>query len=418
MKIDLSPDQLYQERLKRIEDAIHLRIPDRVPILTTATFFPTSYGGLSPEEAMYDYDGMAAAWKKYLLDFQPDMFNNPFNTVPLGRLMESLDYKVVRWPGHGVPRDSTFQFVEGEYMKAEEYEAFLSDPSDFVLRTYLPRICGALEPLKMLPRLGDLHYFRALTGAAPFAIPQVASALRVLINTGAEARRMQSKEAVFSRETREMGFPIAFSATINAPFDYIGNSFRGTRGIMLDMYRTPDRLLAAITKVTPMIIKSAISTARRLGNPRIFIPLHKGADGFMSLEQFKTFYWPSLKKVFLALIDGGLTPCPFFEGQYASRLEIIGDIPAGKALYKFERTDMFLAKKVLGKRVCIRGNVPASMLCTASVQEVRDYCKKLIDEAARDGGFVLDGATGIPDEASPANVKAMFEFTREYGVYR
>lgn len=412
------PEELYRERVRRIEDAIRLKIPDRVPILTTATFFPTNYNGISPEEAMYDYDRLAAAWKKYLLDFQPDMFNNPFNTIPLGRLMESLHYKVVRWPGHGVPRDTTFQFVEGEYMKDGEYDAFLSDPSDFILRTYLPRICGALEPLKMLPRFGDMHYFRTFTATAPFAIPEVASAIRVLINTGAEASKMQSKDNAFSREAQEMGFPIAFSATINAPFDYIGNSFRGTRGIMLDMYRNPDKLLAAIEKVTPMIMRSAISAARRLGNPRIFIPLHKGADGFMSLEQFKTFYWPSLKKLFLALIDEGLTPCPFFEGQYISRLEIIGDIPAGKALYKFERTDMFIAKKVLGGRVCIRGNVPASLLCTGSPPEVKDYCKKLIDIVGKDGGFILDGATGIPDEAKAENVRAMMEFTKEYGVYR
>jgi uroporphyrinogen-III decarboxylase len=119
----------------------------------------------------------------------------------------------------------------------------------------------------------------------------------------------------------------------------------------------------------------------------------------------------------LALIDEGITPCPLFEGDYTSRLEVIGDIPKGKAMYLFEQTDMFKAKEVLGDRVCLRGNVPAALLCTGTPQEVRDYCQKLIDGVGRGGGFIMDGAIGVPDEAKPENVKAMADFTREYGVY-
>lgn len=413
---DKSPGELFRERVKRIEDAIRLKVPDRVPILTTTTFFPTNQAGITPETAMYDYDRLSGAWRKYLQDFQPDMTNTPFGFTQ-GPLMESLEYKVVRWPGHGVSPLHTFQYVEGEYMKAEEYDDFLFDPTDFILRTYLPRMAGKLEPLSKLPRFSELIYHRVLLGTSAFAIPEVSQAIDVLIKTGLEARKLNAYADSFIKDSESLGFPVAFSATINAPFDHIGNSFRGTRGIMLDMYRNPDKLLAAIDMVLPLIARTALLAARKTGNPRIFIPLHKGADGFMSLKQFKTFYWPSLHRLMLTLIDEGLTPCPFFEGQYASRLEIIGDIPKGKALYKFEQTDMLAAKKALGDRVCIRGNVPASMLCTASPQEVKDYCKKLIDTAGKGGGFILDGATGIPDEARPENVKAMIEFTKEYGRY-
>ena len=133
----------------------------------------------------------------------------------------------------------------------------------------------------------------------------------------------------------------------------------------------------------------------------------------MSLEQFKTLYWTGLKKLMVGLIEAGITPHPFFEGGYESRLEIIRDIPAGKAMYWFERTDMVKAKKILGDRVCIRGNVPASSLCTGSPGEVAAYCKKLINEVGKGGGFILDGAVGIPDEARPENVKAMGESVRQ-----
>ena len=93
-------------------------------------------------------------------------------------------------------------------------------------------------------------------------------------------------------------------------------------------------------------------------------------------------------------------------------------MPKGKVIYWFERTDIFKAKEILGDTVCIRGNVPASLLITGSPQKVGDYCKKLIDIVGRDGGFLLDGAFGIPDEAKPENVAAMAEITKEYGKYR
>ena len=203
-----------------------------------------------------------------------------------------------------------------------------------------------------------------------------------------------------------------------APYDYIGDFFRGTRGIMLDMYQRPAKLLEAMDKINPMIINFAIASVEQTGLRRTLIPLHKGLDGFMSQEQFKTFFWPGLKKQILALIDENIVPIVLWEGDCTSRLETIADIPKGKAIYWFERTDMVRAKEVLRDRVCIMGFVPSSLLCTGSPQDVRDYCKRLIDVVAKDGGYILNGDIGIPDEAKPENVKALVDFTKEYGIYK
>ena len=54
---------------------------------------------------------------------------------------------------------------------------------------------------------------------------------------------------------------------------------------------------------------------------------------------------------------------------------------------------------------------------TGTPAQVSDYCKKLIDIVGKGGGFIMDGATGIPDEAKLENVKAMKETTKEYGIY-
>ena len=410
-------DRLYREREKRLTDVIQAKVPDRVPVLCQLGYFAAKYTGITVEEAMYDYDKMMAAGLKTVADLQPDAFDNPFTIRFLGPILEALDCKQLKWAGHGVGVMSTYQFVEGEYMKAQEYDDFLFDLTDYIVRTYWPRIFGALEPFKTLPPMHQtISYYMGLLNLAAFGTPEIVGALKALSTAAAEAQKIIKGALEFSEEMKKIGIPPIAGALTQAPFDTISDFFRGTRGAMVDMYRDPDKLLEAIDKMLPIMIQLAVSGAKRTGVPRVFIPLHKGPQFFMSLDQFKTFYWPSFRKLMLRLIDEGLVPCPFFEGDYTSRLEIIADIPKGKACYAFESTDIFKAKEVLGGHVCIRGNVPLSLLIAGTPEDVRDHCKKLIDIVGKGGGFILDAST-ILDDAKPENVKMMINFTKEYGIY-
>lgn len=116
----------------------------------------------------------------------------------------------------------------------------------------------------------------------------------------------------------------------------------------------------------------------------------------------------------LGCIEAGFTPNPLFEGDCTSRLEIIKDIPKGKAVYWFERTDLLKAKEVLGDTVCIEGGVPASLMVSGNPDQVAARCKKLIDTVGKNGGFILNGDVGIPDEAKPENVRALVKTVMEY----
>jgi uroporphyrinogen-III decarboxylase len=212
------------------------------------------------------------------------------------------------------------------------------------------------------------------------------------------------------------GYPAFSGGFTKAPFDVIGDSLRGTKGVMLDMFRCQDELMEACERLIPSMIKCAVAACRATGHIMPFIPLHKGADGFMSQEQFKTFYWPSLKKLIVGLVNEGLVPQLFAEGGYNTRLDIISDVPKGRVLWWFDRTDMKRAKETVGRVACLAGNVPLDLLCTGTPDEVRTYCKELIDAAGRDGGFILSSGAGIQG-SKPDNVKAMIDFSKEYGVY-
>ena len=75
---------------------------------------------------------------------------------------------------------------------------------------------------------------------------------------------------------------------------------------------------------------------------------------------------------------------------------------------------MAKAKETVGKMSCIAGNVPLSLLCTASPDDVKNYCKDLIEVAGRDGGFILSSGAGMQG-SKPENVRAMMDAGKEYG---
>lgn len=147
---------------------------------------------------------------------------------------------------------------------------------------------------------------------------------------------------------------------------------------------------------------------------RVFFPLHKGMDGFMSPEQYERIYWKPLKKCMMALIDMGVTPYIYTEGRYNTRLEQLADIPKGKVIYHFETADMARAKKILGGTAAISGNLPIYILEHGTRQQVIDETKKLIDICAPGGGYIFDTNACI-DNAKRENLEAMFETLYTYG---
>jgi uroporphyrinogen-III decarboxylase len=251
----------------------------------------------------------------------------------------------------------------------------------------------------------------------PYTRPEVQAALQTLINAGKELAKWTEVINEFNRRKLASGFPMLKRAMAKAPFDTIGDTLRGTQGIIMDMYRQPDKLLEAIEVITTLTIDSAIDTVNDSKGLLVMFPLHKGADGWMSDKQFETFYWPSLKKVVLALVKEGILPLLFAEGSYMTRLESVNEFPKGTVAWMFDKTDMARAKEVLGDKCCISGNVPTSLLIAGTPKEVKDYCRQLIEACGKGGGYILSGGASI-DNGNPDNLRAMLEAAREYGVYR
>jgi uroporphyrinogen-III decarboxylase len=413
-----TPQELYQERNKRINDAIQLKVPDRVPVEMSFGYFPARYAGVPCSVVYYEPERWLAAVKKTVVDFEPDgLFY--IQALSPGKALETLDPVTTKWPGHGVPEDHGNQAIEGEWMKSDEYDQVIGDPTDFLLRVYLPRTVGAMKPFARMPRLAaaGFGFGGAMTLAETLASPEVASAIERLQKAGRESLEWRKSIPVLSREVEKLGFPVGGMGAGGAPFEQVMNSLRGMAGTMLDMYRQPDRLLELIDVFEKRSMARIAAMPRRTDAPRVFMATHRGSDGFMSIRQFERFYWPGLKKVILAVIETGVVPCIFFEGNWTQRIEYLLELPKGKVMAHLDSTDIFRAKEVLKDHICLRGNVPGSLLSAGSAQDVKDYCKKLIDVVGKGGGLVMCPRV-VPDEATAENVHAMIDFTKEYGVYR
>jgi len=409
-------EKAYYARAKRLADAYLMKEPDRVPVQVPFGILPAYWAGADLKTVMYDYGELRRVWIQFVREFDMDTYAGPGSVLP-GRVYDLIDYRLYQWPGHGVPDDARgFQYVEREYMLAEEYDALIKNPSDFWMRTYLPRVFGVFEPFKHLQSFTDIielpgGYF------APFSRPDMQAALQALIAVGKEYREWSAVVGECTREAQAAGVPSIRSAGLaKAPFDTIGDTLRGTRGIFTDMHRQPEKLLEAMDVIADITIDSLIARANAARTATVGFPLHKGADGFMSTKQFETFYWPPLRKICLALIGEGLVPSLFAEGSYLGRLEIVNDFPRGAIAWRFDKTDMAIAKKVLGDRCCISGNVPASLLALGTPIEVKECCRRLIETCAPGGGYILTSGSSV-DHAPPENLRAMMEAAQQYGVY-
>lgn len=408
----------YKVRAQRLVDVYSVREPDRVPVILPVGNLPYSNFGINYRTAMYDYEKAVAACRKFNQEYSEELEYWASPWVTPGRVMDLLDYKLYAWPGHRLGENvSSVQFMEAEYMKAEEYDAFILDPSDFWIRTYMPRICGALEPLRMFRPITDFVEIVNMGQFMPFASPEGQKMLETLLEVGKEFQKFTKTMMSAGPPGAAHGYPTAFGAFCKAPFDTLGDSLRGTQPILKDMYRRPDKLLEALDVIADFTIRSLLSAPNVANIFMVTYPLHKGADGWMSQKQFDTFYWPSLKKVMNALIEEGLIQHMFAEGGYNTRLETVNEFPKGMVCWYFDKTDMARAKQVLGDNCAIQGNVPSSLIVTGTAADTKEYCRKVIEDCGKGGGFILS-AGAVADNPKLENLRAMMAAIREYGVYR
>lgn len=410
----------YEERMKRIDDALAVKEPDRVPAVPFIQTYAITHAGHTMAEALYDAKVGRESVLKYLKDYEPDAnYGYLSYFCGFGPFFDYVGLNFLQWAGQKgsiCEENSIHQFVEKAYLEDDEYHELITDLSGYLMKKYLPRNFKLLEPMANLS-FGNMMGYGTFPGMTQFADPQVADMFIKLGEAAKMAAECYGDAAAFDDETIAAGYPLYFKATVSCAFDMLSDYLRGTIDTMADLYEQPDNLHAAIRNFYPLTLDSALSQAARSKGKLIFIPLHKGLDGFMGNAQYSEFYWPTLKRLVNDLIAAGQIPYVYTEGKYDSRLEFLSELPAGKCLVHFENCDMKEAKRIVGKNCCIAGGFDGRILETGTPEQVTEAVKRTLDICAPGGGYIFDVNTTIDYGVKPENMEAMFHAVKTYGKY-
>ncbi|BFK88870.1 uroporphyrinogen decarboxylase family protein [Pseudoflavonifractor gallinarum] len=410
----LTTENNLEQRIARVDAAVALREGDRVPMAPKIGMAYAQTAGIDRYEALNDARLLRPGVEKFLQTYPCDLFwAGSGYPIPM---METLGTTAIRWPGAtcGVPLNQGFQIVDGTYMEEDEYDEFLRDPSHFCMTKVFPRKHKKLAGLAKL-NFHEVVEFGHYASMAAFADPEVRQALLTLMFAGEQAVEWQRNSAFLRETALACQTPLGALAGQNAPYDMLADNIRGFLNVPMDLYEIPEKVTAAIDIMT----EYALQNVRRLkntGSKYCFMPLHGGTDDFMSLEDYRTFYWPSLRRVMEEIIDCGMIPYVFCEGKYDTRLEVLREVPRGKVIYMFEQVDIARAKAVLGDTACICGNLPTSLLLYGKPHEVVDETRRLLDTCAPGGGFLMDCSI-VLDHYKEENLEAWFDTTLQYGRY-
>lgn len=411
----------YDEKVARVQAAIALKEPDRVPITPSADVFPIINAGFTVGEVIYDtsLQKMKQAVVKYLNDFDPDKTGGVGMVFAgEGPMLEIERSKNMRWagmPGDIIDINSLQQHIEFPTLLDDEFEEFFSDRTGWSLRKQTPRTSGLLEPFANL-RLGGMMGARML--AAQVSTPEFKAMLEDLWKLNELQQVYQAGVNEINETVREMGYPDFSGGMAAVPFDSYSDGLRGTILSLQDLYDHEDE----VEKYIEETFEQQLHMIRMQGaNPankgkHVFMALHKGMDGFMSDEHYRHFYWRHLQKIIETIIEVDMVPYIFTEGKYNSRLDCLTEVPAGKVFYHFETVDMALAKSKLKDIACISGGFSTNILQFGTPEQVKDEVKRLLDICAPGGGFIFETSSAL-SHVKRENVEAMFETVREYGKY-
>ncbi|MFH1745996.1 MAG: uroporphyrinogen decarboxylase family protein [Planctomycetota bacterium] len=393
-------DSLYTQRLNRYTTALRNEQPDCVPIRPFVAEFTAKYAGYTCQDVTHDYELAFAAVRKCAADFDWDAVVGNMVYVWTG-LTQAIGLKYYGVPGIDIPPDVGFQYREPPedqaFMRADEYDALIADPTGFLLNVWLPRVSGDVTPPgePTTPR-NNLSFLKG-----GMAMLQYFNAF------GTQNARLRAESGTVS----------AISGILKAPFDIIADKLRGYLGLTRDMFTQPDKVLAACEALMPHLLHVALGGADPDRNVPIGFWMHRGCVPFVTPAQFDSHYWPTLKPIIAELWTRGHQTLFYAEGNWNHHLDSFAELPDRSIVYHVDQADIFEVHAKLGHKFCLSGGVPNFLLGYGTSADVRARCKQVIDGVARDGGYIMDASAIIQNDARVENIQAMTDATREYGGY-
>jgi hypothetical protein len=396
----MNTDQLYQERLARYVTAMRNEKPDMIPIRPFVAEFTAKYAGMTCQDVAVSYQKAFDAAVITARDYQWDAVVPNMVYGYMGIAMAAgLRYYGI--PGIHIPHTTGFNYIEPAeeeaWMRADEYDELIKDPTGFLWNIWLPRI--AAETV----RRGEGSTYRNNLGLVKSAMAM----LDYFYAFGPQIQRLKT----------ECGCVSAIAGVFKAPFDIIADKLRGYVGLTMDMAEQPDKVLKACEALAPHLTHVGLATS----DPNKLLPIgfwmHRGCVPFINPKQFASHFWPTLKPCIEEFWKQGHQTLFYAEGKWAAHLDAFRELPDRSIVFHCDRDDIFHVHRKLHDKFAISGGIPNVMLSYGKPEQVRDFTLRVIREVAQDGGYILDAGAIMQDDTSIENLKMMTQVCRDHGTY-
>ena len=368
---------------ERVWAAVRLEPYDRVPAAPLIDLmFPVHHKGMTLAEGFADYRGKGwpamvdlfddvGGWDGFIL---PGYSQTPNPKHPFAHRTGQMKY-----PGRGIPEDSPPQYIETEAMTIDDYDEIIKSGW-----------WGWVE-----------KYHRE---TSPFPIEKTIA--------WAERQIAQYRKEIQTWEER--GIPSLCGAIVSSPLMTLSTS-RSMIAFALDIHRRPDKVQAVMDAMVDDLIENTIEVTKLTGVPGAMLVLERGGCFYFPLKVFERFEFAYIKKMTEAFAAEGILTVMHLDQDWTLNLPYFLDLPEKMCVCELDsKTDIFKAKEVLGKHMCIAGDVPPGLQSLGTPQEMEDYCHRLIDVVGKDTGLILSSGCTVAVDCKYDNFKAMTDTAKNY----
>ncbi len=202
----------------------------------------------------------------------------------------------------------------------------------------------------------------------------------------------------------KLGEEYAITLTAWGPFT-LGARLIGEETMMKALYKAPSFVEKVVSFAAAMLMRfyDSLLSAGMLDVILLGEPTASG--DLISRKQFEQFVLPRIKEFTGWAKMKGAHTIIHICGNTTDRLDLY-PLTGASCISLDHKTDMAKAKEVLHGKICFAGNVdPVKVLLQGTVQEVEDACKRVIEMAGADGGFILMPGCDIPPTVPYENIQ-------------
>jgi hypothetical protein len=396
----MTTEQLYTERLNRYVTAMRNEKPDRIPIRPFVAEFTAKYAGYTCQEVVHDFEKAFVAARKCAADFGWDAVVANMVYVWTG-LAQAAGLRYYGIPGIHISPNVGFNYIEppegGAFMKSDEYDALIDDPTAFLYNVWLPRVSTEVS------KIGEPSTYRNNLALVKSSLAM----LSYFYAFGPQIARLRT----------ESGTASAIAGIFKAPFDILADKLRGYIGLTMDMHTQPDKVLKACEALMPHLCHVGLSTS----DPSRLVPIgfwmHRGCVPFINPKHFASHVWPTLKPIIEEFWKQGHQTLFYAEGKWKHHFEAFRELPDRSIVFHCDQDDIFEAHRKLHDKFALSGGIPNVLLSYGKPDEVRDFCLRVIDEVAKEGGYIMDAGAIMQNDTSIENMRVMTNVCREHGGY-